>query len=79
MTETITSQAPGRICLFGDHQDYLQLPIIACAVDRRLYVKAIPNETNQLLIQMLDLNKKETITIDSKVSEIKKGDFYEQL
>ena len=75
MTETITSQAPGRICLFGDHQDYLQLPIIACAVDRRLYIKAIPNGTNQLLIQMLDLNKKETITIDSKVSEIKKGDF----
>ena len=47
MTEIITSQAPGRICLFGDHQDYLQLPIIACAVDRRLYVKAIPNGTNQ--------------------------------
>ena len=57
MTETITSQAPGRICLFGDHQDYLELPIIACAVDRRLRINATPNGTNQLLIQMLDLNK----------------------
>ena len=66
MTETITSQAPGRICLFGDHQDYLELPIIACAVDRRLRIKATPNGTNQLLIQMLDLNKKESIAIDSK-------------
>ena len=75
MSETILSQAPGRICLFGDHQDYLELPIIACAVDRRLRIKATPNGTNQLLIQMLDLNKKESIAIDSKKTVIQKGDF----
>ncbi len=26
----ITSLASGRTCLFGDHQDYLGLPVIAC-------------------------------------------------
>ena len=25
--------APGRICLFGEHQDFLGLPVIACAID----------------------------------------------
>ena len=40
VSEIILSQAPGRICLFGDHQDYLELPIIACAIDRRLHIKA---------------------------------------
>ncbi len=25
--------APGRICLFGEHQDFLGLPVIACAIE----------------------------------------------
>ena len=75
MSEIILSQAPGRICLFGDHQDYLELPIIACAISRRLHIKATPNGTNQFLIQMLDLNQKETIALDSSTAVIEKGDF----
>ena len=75
VSEIILSQAPGRICLFGDHQDYLELPIIACAIDRRLHIKATPNGTNQFLIQMLDLNQKETIALDSTTDVIEKGDF----
>ena len=75
VSEIILSQAPGRICLFGDHQDYLELPIIACAIDRRLHIKATPNGTNQFLIQMLDLNQKETIALDSTTAVIEKGDF----
>ena len=39
----ITSTAPGRICLFGDHQDYLKLPIIACAINRYIKLDAIEN------------------------------------
>ena len=75
VSEIILSQAPGRICLFGDHQDYLELPIIACAIDRRLHIKATPNGTNQFLIQMLDLNQKETIALDSTTAVIEKGNF----
>ena len=75
VSEIILSQAPGRICLFGDHQDYLELPIIACAIDRRLDIKATPNGTNEFLIQMLDLNQKETIALDSTTAVIEKGDF----
>ena len=30
-----TTSAPGRLCLFGEHQDYLGLPVIAMAINRR--------------------------------------------
>ena len=36
----IISKAPARVCLFGDHQDYLNLPVIACAIDRFIEIKA---------------------------------------
>lgn len=35
MRPSFTSSAPGRLCLFGEHQDYLGLPVIAMAVNRR--------------------------------------------
>lgn len=31
---------PGRICLFGEHQDYLGLPVIAAAISRRIQIEA---------------------------------------
>ena len=35
MKEPFVSSAPGRLCLFGEHQDYLGLPVIAMAMNRR--------------------------------------------
>ncbi|MCH1575403.1 MAG: galactokinase family protein, partial [Flavobacteriales bacterium] len=34
MREAFVSSAPGRLCLFGEHQDYLGLPVIAMAMNR---------------------------------------------
>ena len=55
LMKEIISKAPGRVCLFGDHQDYLGLPIIACAIDRYITVHAIPNETVSSVIRMPDI------------------------
>ena len=41
MQNKIISKAPGRVCLFGDHQDYLGLPIIATTIDKEITIKAI--------------------------------------
>ena len=30
--QPFVSFAPGRVCLFGEHQDYLGLPVIAAAI-----------------------------------------------
>ena len=49
------SKAPARICLFGDHQDYLGLPVIACAINKYMSVEGVPNNTNYLLFSLIDL------------------------
>ena len=38
MIDKIVSQAPARVCLFGDHQDYLRLPIIATTINNSISV-----------------------------------------
>ena len=46
----LTVKASGRICLFGDHQDYLELPIIACAINRSIRLEAKPNGKQEINI-----------------------------
>lgn len=59
----ITALAPARTCLFGDHQDYLGLPIIACAINR--YIKLTATENNDCLfyIKLLDIQEERSIAI----------------
>jgi len=33
-------RAPGRICLFGEHQDYLGYSVIAAAINKYIIVKS---------------------------------------
>lgn len=54
----VISRAPGRICLFGDHQDYLGLPIIACAIDRYVTLKSVANDEGIFKITMPDLGER---------------------
>ena len=75
MNFKITSKAPGRICLFGDHQDYLKLPIIACAIDRYITIDAERNDQGIFNIQMNDLNQSFKIPIDKQNIEVEKDDY----
>ena len=53
----LVSKAPGRVCLFGDHQDYLKLPIIACAIDRYATISSIENNDDFFRISMSDIDR----------------------
>lgn len=53
----LVSKAPGRVCLFGDHQDYLELPIIACAIDRYATISGIENNDDFFRISMPDIDR----------------------
>jgi len=70
----IVSIAPGRTCLFGDHQDYLGLPIIACAIDRYIRLTAFENGLKILDIKMPDIKKQRIINIDEEIVNLEKND-----
>ncbi|MGV3556783.1 mevalonate kinase family protein [Larkinella arboricola] len=59
MSFEITTSAPGRICLFGEHQDYLGLPVIAAAISRRVQVAGRLRSDRQVIIHMPDINGRE--------------------
>ena len=68
------SKAPARVCLFGDHQDYLGLPVIACAINKYIVVEGVPNNTNYLIFNLTDLGQIVEINLDEDFSSLKKGD-----
>jgi galactokinase len=70
----IISIAPGRTCLFGDHQDYLGLPVIACAISRNIKLTAVENGLRIFDINKPDINEKRIINIDEDIVSIEKED-----
>lgn len=72
----ITSLAPGRTCLFGDHQDYLGLPVIACAISRNIKLKAVQNNTGVFKLNMIDIDQIRIIDINQTFSELERRDYF---
>ena len=55
---------PGRICLFGEHQDYLGLPVISMAISLRTRLIGKNRLDRKFIINKLDLNKVEFFSLD---------------
>ena len=62
----ILSEAPGRITLFGEHQDYLGLPVISGAIDRKITIKGKPISEKRLVVNLRDLG----ITAEYEINKI---------
>jgi galactokinase len=67
----LTVSAPGRICLFGEHQDYLGLPVIAAAINLRIRIRATPTDGNVLVVRMPDIER--TITLNPAEEQCYRG------
>lgn len=75
MKEIITL-APGRTCLFGDHQDYLGLPVIACAINRNIKLNAVQNNTQVFKLIMDDIDQVRIININATFTELEPRDYF---
>ena len=72
MQNKIISKAPGRVCLFGDHQDYLGLPIIATTIDKEITIEAIKNNTQEFKIFKKDLDINDSISLNQNTGSDEK-------
>jgi galactokinase len=60
-------RAPGRLCLFGEHQDYLGLPVIAVAINLFIHMDATKRDDRLLFVRMPDIGETETIDLDRPI------------
>ena len=65
---SLTVSAPGRVCLFGEHQDYLGLPVIPCAISLRVKIAGERTGTNLVRISLPDTNS--TVEFSLSTGEI---------
>ena len=66
---------PGRICLFGEHQDYLGLPVIALAISLCSRIKGERESGNTIIIHKPDLNETESFSLND-LSYSKPRDYF---
>jgi len=67
--------APGRICLFGEHQDYFGLPVIAAAINLRIHIKGRVRSDLNIEIDLPDIDGFETIALEREVTYTRKRDY----
>ncbi|MFZ1290381.1 MAG: galactokinase family protein [Melioribacteraceae bacterium] len=58
---------PGRVCLFGEHQDYLNLPIIASAISRRIFIQGKHRNDKFVNIQLPDIDSEEKFLLEDEL------------
>lgn len=64
--DAIRASTPGRICLFGEHQDFLGLPVIAAAIDRRFTITGTAIDEPIFRLRMPDLGTEVAIPVSQE-------------
>lgn len=75
-SDQVSVSTPGRICLFGEHQDYLGLPVIAAAIARRICLTARPRSDGQMVIHLPDMGQTESFSLTSPLEYVAKRDYF---
>lgn len=76
MNKTLTVSTPGRICLFGEHQDYLGLPVIAAAVSRRVNVEGFNRNDGKAIIHLPDISSENAFDIFPEMPYVHQRDYF---
>ncbi|MCR9227740.1 MAG: GHMP kinase [Flavobacteriaceae bacterium] len=72
----IEIKVPARICFYGDHQDYLGLPVIAGTIDRFINLRATPNTEGAYVLKLLDLREEAKIALDDDLRHVRPDDYF---
>ena len=70
------SRAPARVCLLGDHQDYLGLPAIVAAINIYIEISAERNYSDYFRIDMPDIGKARKIPLNESYYSLEQRDYF---
>jgi galactokinase len=76
MSKKISVSTPGRVCLFGEHQDYLGLPVIAAAVSVRIGIEGEHQDDLSVNINLPDIKGNKFFRIDGDVNYTEERDYF---
>lgn len=76
MSSPLAVSTPGRICLFGEHQDYLGLPVVAAAISRRVQVAGTHRDDRRVFIDLPDVGSSESFDLEDRIAYTKKRDYF---
>lgn len=68
-------KSPGRICLFGEHQDYLGLPVIATAINRHINFEGELTADSKMTIVMPDIDQTRVIDLSDRFEVLESRDY----
>jgi galactokinase len=74
-SETLSATTPGRICLFGEHQDYLELPVIAAAISLIVCAEGKRTTGKRVRIALPDLSTELSFDIDQTLPYVTERDY----
>ena len=72
----LTISTPGRVCLFGEHQDYLSLPVIPCAVSLRAELSGRRRSDPRVDLDLPDIGSREIFSLNDSPSYVRERDYY---
>jgi galactokinase len=72
----LTVSTPGRICLFGEHQDYLHLPVIPAAISLRVAIEGIRRPDQEVRIRLPDINAEEKFSLAGPLEYKRERDYF---
>ena len=59
--------APGRVCLYGEHQDYLKLTVIPAAIDLRIKISVQKLDQEKIFVLSKDMNTSDEFSTNSEI------------
>jgi galactokinase len=74
MSDILVS-APGRVCLFGEDQDYLGLSVITAAINLRTFVQGRVNSSRIIKIKYINTNEADEFSLDEDIKYRSKRDY----
>ncbi|HLF20136.1 MAG TPA: galactokinase family protein [Bacteroidota bacterium] len=76
MADELVVSTPGRICLFGEHQDYLHLPVIPAAISLRITFEARRRRDSLVHISLPDVHSSVSFPLEGNLGTLKPGDYF---